>query len=76
MDVLRAIAKSNGAVLHAFHSEVNRRLSEVKNPHLLESAAKVKQSATAIMKFVQENMSDGDILQTVYAEHIQVVSAQ
>lgn len=64
LDVLRAIAKSNGEVLHAFHSETNKRLSEVKNPNLLNAAKKVKQSADEIMTFMKDNMGHGDLLQT------------
>ena len=64
LDVLRAIAKSGGEVLHAFHSDVNKRLSEVKNPNLMPSAKKVKQSADDIMTFTKDNMGNGDLLQT------------
>ena len=64
LDVLRAIAKSNGEVLQAFYSETNRRISQVKDPSLLPSANKVKLSSDAIMTFVNNTLGDNSLHQT------------
>ena len=64
LDVLRAIAKSNGEVLKAFYSETNKRISQVKDPSLLPSANKVKLSSDAIMTFVNNTLGDNSLHQT------------
>ncbi|XP_052253035.1 acyl-CoA dehydrogenase family member 11-like isoform X2 [Dreissena polymorpha] len=54
LDVLRAIAKSQGGVLSAFLAEIEVRMGAVRSPELAEATDKVLKSARQVTQFVQE----------------------
>ncbi|XP_064620769.1 acyl-CoA dehydrogenase family member 11-like [Lineus longissimus] len=63
LDVLRCIAKSHGAVLHSFHSDVSEKLLNVsKRPNLMQHSSKVQRACDSLMDFLRKN-ADMSILE-------------
>lgn len=57
LDVLRALAKTRGSALKAYHEDVNRRVAVATNhPELKEVAAKVQMASNDIVAFAAQNM--------------------
>ena len=55
LDVLRAMVKSRGAVLEAFHTEVCSRLQAVAVPGLQPSVDQLRMAADAVIAFATNN---------------------
>ena len=56
LDVLRALAKSQGSALKAFHTDVIQRVAIAKeHPQLKSSAEKVQTAANEIVGFASQN---------------------
>ncbi|XP_076452464.1 acyl-CoA dehydrogenase family member 11-like [Babylonia areolata] len=62
LDVLRALAKSKGAVLHAFNAEVNSRLQAAAGiTELRQASDKVRKGAESIVGFAASHTSQLEV---------------
>ncbi|KAK3581974.1 hypothetical protein CHS0354_003235 [Potamilus streckersoni] len=62
LDLLRAIAKSQGEVMNAFYKDVQHRLATANQKEdLVTAAAKVKQSVDNIVSFIRQNTNNLEI---------------
>lgn len=63
LDVLRAISKSKGQVLLAFHKDIQARVNSLGRSALSQSASRVEKASKNILQFVQDHASQPGIME-------------